>query len=84
MYKKAARNNLSHSVLNGVFNWGLRLHAFRYVNAGWGTNGASVNVFHYRNIACTLVASALTCWVSVPIELAHRAFLSDAKWPKHL
>ena len=84
MYKKTAKNNLGHSALNGIFNWGLRLHAFRYVNAGFGTNGMSVNILHYRNIAVTMVASAMTCAVSVPVEYAHRAFKTDATWPKHL
>ncbi len=35
-------------------------------------------------MGCSTLASAITCFVSFPFEMAHKAFLADSKWPSHL
>lgn len=67
-----------------MFDWSIRLSVYRYLVGGWGTNEFSLNIHHWRNEWCTMLSSALTCWVGVPFENAQRAYLADAKWPQAL
>jgi solute carrier family 25 oxoglutarate transporter 11 len=43
-----------------------------------------VDVEFWRRIVPTVAASALTCWMSVPFEVARAAYYADRTYPKEL
>jgi hypothetical protein len=57
---------------------------YRAMVGGWGQSYGSVNVDFWRRLLPTVFASAFTCWMSVPLEIANKAFNADQKYPKDL
>ena len=63
---------------------GLKLAVFRHWTDGVSKTYSAVNVDFWRRPIPILFASALTCWTSVPFEIARKAFYADQKFPADL
>lgn len=75
---------MSYALFSGTFNWGLRMAVYRAFTGGWSSTFYGPNIEFWRKILPTMTASALTCWMSVPFEIAKKSFEADKKFPKEL
>ena len=75
---------MQYALMIGLFDLGPRITLWRQWTAGlWRSHGTG-DVEFWRRILPTVAASALTCWLSVPFEVARAAYYSDRSYPEHL
>lgn len=83
-FRLGLKNRLQYAFCIGVFDIGSRLALFRQWNAGWYRSFGTVEFNHFRKWPPSIIAAALTSWVSVPFEMARLAYYGDKTFPKEL
>lgn len=84
LISKQFRPHMSWAMYYGIFDMGLKLAIFRHWTDGIAKTYAAVNVDFWRRPIPIAFAAALTCWTSVPFEIAKKAYYADQKFPAEL
>lgn len=82
--KEGFRPTLQFALLSGVFDVGIKVGVWRHLVGGWAQIWGSVNTDVWKRLGPSVVASFLTCWTAVPLEIARKAYIADKKFPEHL
>lgn len=61
----------------GTFDVGLRHTVLRKFTEGLPENKIGANDQYWRKFIPIVAASALTCWMRAPFEIANKAFRAD-------
>jgi solute carrier family 25 (mitochondrial oxoglutarate transporter), member 11 len=83
-FRLGIKNRLQYALMIGGIDISSRLAFYRYLTGGLYSSFGTVDVQAWRKFMPTCLAAACTCWISVPFEVARKAYYADRTFPADL